>query len=298
MIPLTRPESEVQPEAPLAASSGGRRWALRAVQLPLAILVVEVLAALFAPWIAPHPPDAINYLAAQAAPGPGHWLGTDDLGRDILSRLIYGGRDSLLIAVASVVMGATAGTIVGLVAGYFRGSTEWVLMRAVDVLLSIPGIVIALVVIAMLGEGLNDLIIAIAVGEIPVFARTVRGAVLTVREREYVEAARAVGARAGRIITRHILPNAIGPIVVLATLDLGVAILNAAGLTYLGLGPPPPTPEWGSMLNEAQNYMPQAWWMAVFPGLAIMVTVLSFNMLGDGLRDILDPKGRDTYPPA
>ena len=274
------------------AAPGMHRGRWRAVWPPLAIIVAIILAGVFAPWIAPHKPDQIFYTAAQLSPRAGYWLGTDDLGRDILSRLIYGTRDSMTIAIGSVAVGSTGGVLLGLLSGYGGRSVDWVIMRVVDVLLAIPGVVIALVVIAILGEGLFDLVIAIAVGEIPVFARLVRGTVLTVREREFVEASRAVGARTWTILLRHILPNVLGPIVVLGTLDMGVAILIAAGLTFIGLGPPPPAPEWGAMLNEAQNFIPQDWWMAVFPGLAITVTVLSLNLLGDALRDVLDPTGR------
>lgn len=283
------PIADTTAEAP-ARRRNLARW--RPVWGPLAVVLFLISLGIFAPWLAPHGPDTINYNAALHPPGPGFWLGTDDLGRDILSRLLFGARGSLTIAVASVALGGSIGVVLGLVSGHFGRGTDWVLMRIVDVLLSIPGVVIALVVIAMLGEGLYDLVIAIAIGEVPVFARLVRGAVLSVREREYVDAARALGAPSWRIIVRHILPNVLGPIVVLATLDMGVAILIAAGLTFIGLGPPPPAPEWGAMLNEAQTYIPQAWWMAVFPGLAITVTVLSLNLLGDALRDVLDPAGR------
>jgi peptide/nickel transport system permease protein len=275
--------------APLPGAAARIPWAL---VVPLGVVVLELLLAVLAPELSPHNPLAIQPSLARVPPRPGYWLGTDDLGRDILSRLLYGARDSLLIALGSVTVGALVGTAMGLVAGYAGGTLDWVGMRVVDVLLSIPAIVVALVVIAILGQGLADLILAIGVGEVPVFARTVRGTVLGLRSREYVEAAQAAGASHLRIVLRHILPNAIGPILVLATLDMGVAILSAAGLTYLGLGPPPPAAEWGSMLNEAQNFIPGAWWMAVFPGLAIMVTVLAFNLLGDALRDALDPRRR------
>jgi peptide/nickel transport system permease protein len=284
---LLEPEPRETVESPRVAAS---RW--RPVWPPLAVIVAIILAGILAPWIAPHNPDTIYYTLASQPPRPGFWLGTDDLGRDVLSRLIWGTRDSMTISIGSVLVGGAGGVLMGLVSGYGGRTVDWALMRVVDVLLAIPGVVIALVVIAILGEGLYDLVIAIAVGEIPVFARLVRGAVLSIREREYVEASRAVGAPTWRILTRHILPNVLGPIVVLATLDMGVAILVAAGLTYLGLGPPPPAPEWGAMLNEAQNFIPQDWWMAVFPGLAITVTVLSLNLLGDALRDVLDPGGR------
>lgn len=280
------------PEAEAVPGDRARAGRWRPVLLPLGVIAAVILAGIFAPWIAPHNPDTIHYGLAQQPPHPGWWLGTDDLGRDILSRLIYGARDSMTIAIGSVAIGGSGGVLMGLVSGYGGRSVDWALMRIVDVLLAIPGVVIALVVIAMLGEGLYDLVIAIAIGEIPVFARLVRGAVLSIREREYVEASRAVGAPTWRILIQHILPNVLGPIVVLATLDMGVAILVAAGLTFIGLGPPPPAPEWGAMLNEAQNFIPQDWWMAVFPGLMITVTVLCLNLLGDALRDVLDPAGR------
>lgn len=279
-------------EADTIAKGGAKTARWRPVRVPLAVIVAVILAGVLAPWVAPHNPDTIHYTLASLPPRPGFWLGTDDLGRDILSRLIWGARDSMTIAIGSVILGGAGGVLMGLVSGYGGRSVDWTLMRIVDVLLAIPGVVIALVVVAILGEGLYDLVIAIAVGEIPVFARLVRGAVLSIREREYVEASRAIGAPTWRILMRHILPNVLGPIVVLGTLDMGVAILVAAGLTFIGLGPPPPAPEWGAMLNEAQNFIPQDWWMAVFPGLMITITVLCLNLLGDALRDVLDPGGR------
>jgi len=248
--------------------------------------------ALAAPWIAPHDPTAPVIEAVLQPPSRAHPFGTDELGRDVLSRVIYGSRVSLEVGVVAVGIAATIGTAGGLAAGFYGGTWDAAVMRATDVLLAFPGILLAIAIVATLGPSLVNVIIAVGIGAIPVYARTVRGSTLSVRRMEYVDAARAAGATTGRLIVRHVLRNIAAPIVVLATLGVGVNILIAAGLSYVGLGAQPPTPEWGAMLSGARQYLRDAWWTAVFPGLAITLTVIGMNLLGDGLRDILDPRLR------
>jgi peptide/nickel transport system permease protein len=256
------------------------------------LVVVLVLTAAFASVIAPHDPLAVNVAGALKAPSPQYWLGTDRFGRDILSRIIYGSRVSLWVAVTSVGISATVGTVLGLVSGYFGGGVDNLISRLMDILFSFPALLLAIAVAAMLGPGLGNTVLAIAVVYSPLFSRVVRGPVLAERGKEYVEAARVVGARSGRIIARHILPNVLSPIIVQASITLSHAILIEAYLSYLGLGTQPPNPSWGNMLNEGRNFLELAPWTSVFPGLAIVLAVLSFNVLGDGLRDLLDPRAR------
>lgn len=258
---------------------------------PFLVLYVWVLVSLLVGHLGLQPPDQINATAPLSPPGPGHWLGTDELGRDEFSRILYGARDALVIGLGSVLVGAGAGTVLGLVAGYGSRFTDWLLMRFADTLLALPGIVVAMVVITILGNGVPDLILAIAVGEVPVYLRLVRGSTLSLRHKEFVEASVAMGAGRMRTIFRHILPNVIGPALVLGTIDMGYAILTVAGLTFIGLGPPPPRPEWGSMITSAQQYIPTYWWLAVDPGIAIIITVLALNLAGERWQRHLDPQG-------
>jgi peptide/nickel transport system permease protein len=251
-----------------------------------------IAVALAAPWIAPHDPVTPVIEAVLEPPSRTHPFGTDELGRDVLSRVIYGSRLSLEVGVVAVGIAATIGTAGGLAAGFYGGTWDTVVMRATDVLLAFPGILLAIAIVATLGPNLANVIIAVGIGAIPVYTRTVRGSTLSVRRMEYVEAARAAGATTGRLVMRHVLRNIAAPIVILATLGVGVNILIAAGLSYVGLGAQPPTPEWGAMLSGARQYLRDAWWTAVFPGLAITVTVVGMNLLGDGLRDLLDPRLR------
>ena len=248
--------------------------------------------ALLAPWIAPRDPIAPEIDAILAPPSRVHLFGTDELGRDVLSRVVYGSRVSLQVGLVGVGIAAAAGITGGLLAGFNGGFWDAALMRATDVLLAFPGILLAIAIVAALGPNLTNVMLAVGIGAIPVYARTVRGSTLAVRRMEYVEAARAAGATTGRLILRHVLRNIAAPILVLATLGVGVNILIAAGLSYIGLGAQPPTPEWGAMLSGARQYLRDAWWTAVFPGLAITLTVVGMNLLGDGLRDILDPRLR------
>ncbi|MHB1612446.1 MAG: ABC transporter permease, partial [Sulfobacillus sp.] len=219
-----------------------------------------------------------------------HWFGTDQLGRDIFSRIIWGGRDAFIIALGSVVLGAIVGTLLGIIAGIGSDAVKWIIMRVTDILLAIPAIVIAMVVITILGAGVPDLILAIGLSEVPIFIRVARGATLTVREKPYVESSKALGAGFTRTLLQHILPNIFGSVLVVATIDMGASILAVAGLTFIGLGPPPPQPEWGSMITQAQQYVPQYWWMAVFPGVVIVIAVLALNLLGEEIQRILDPR--------
>ena len=246
--------------------------------------------AVLAPWIATHDPIRQDFRRILEPPSREHWLGTDELGRDIFSRIVYGARISFTVGVAAVALGAAIGVVIGLFAGYYGGTFDSVAMRCVDVLLAFPGILLAILIAAALGSGLFPVILAVATYSVPTFARLTRGSALAVSRREYVEAARAAGARDARILLRHVLANSFGPILVYATLLMGSAILTAASLSFLGVGVAPPTPEWGAMISTGRNYMRQAPHVVVAPGMAIFVTVLAFNVLGDALRDALDPR--------
>jgi len=260
--------------------------------LGLAILSLLVLACLAAPLLTSYDPEHMQLSDALIPPGGEHPLGTDHLGRDMLARLLYGGRLSLMIGFMAVAIGLLVGIPLGAVSGYYGGWVDMIIQRVADILLSFPSILLALSLVAVLGVGLRNVIISVGISTIPSFIRLVRGSVLSIREETYVEAARAVGVRDWNIIWRHILVNAMAPVIVQATLSLGSTILVAAGLGFLGLGVQPPTPEWGAMLGEGRQYIFSASYMATFPGLAIFLAVLGFNLLGDGLRDALDPRLR------
>jgi peptide/nickel transport system permease protein len=260
---------------------------------PLAVIgatlaILWVVVAIFAPLIAPYGSNAQTFTASQS-PSLHHLFGTDELGRDVFSRVIYGSRVSLPIALLLVGMAAVIGSAVGAVAGYFRGLVDGALMRAVDLFFAFPPIILAMVVAAVLGRGLQNAALAIVVVAWPSYARVVRGLVLAVGDSEFVQSARLLGAPARRTLFRDVLPNVVGPVVVLATLDLANAILLLSGLSFLGLGAQPPQAEWGSMVADGTQYF-QWWWMGTFPGLAIFTVVLAFNFLGDSLRDVLDPR--------
>ncbi|MFO7173084.1 MAG: ABC transporter permease [Bacillota bacterium] len=258
----------------------------------LAVFLALVLLAVLAPAIAPYDPDQQNWQERLQPPSRAHPFGTDEYGRDLFSRVLYGGRVSLMAGVVPVAGGATAGTLLGLVAGYLGGRWDAWLMRVLDILLAIPTIFLALAIVGTLGPGLGSAMIAVAVVSIPSYARMVRGQVLSLRERDFVTASVAAGAGPGRILFRHLLPHVLSPLLVQSTLSIGFAILTTAGLSFLGLGTQPPTSDWGEMLASARQYLPEAWWLAVFPGLFVMLSVLSVNLLGDGLRDYLDPRTR------
>jgi peptide/nickel transport system permease protein len=253
-----------------------------------AIAIAWIVVAIFAPLIAPHDPLAQNAAPAQS-PSLHHLFGTDELGRDVLSRVIYGSRVSLPIALALVALAMTIGSIVGSIAGYFRGFADGLLMRSADLVFAFPPIILAMVVAAVLGRGLFNAALAIVVVAWPSYARVVRGLVLSVGDSEYVQTARLLGATSRRALVRDVLPNVAGPVLVLATLDLANAILLLSGLSFLGLGAQPPKAEWGSMVAEGTQYF-QWWWIGTFPGLAIFTVVLAFNFIGDSLRDVFDPR--------
>ena len=245
-----------------------------------------------APWIAPYSPIKTDFTAYLQPPGARHLLGTDELGRDVFSRIVFGSRASLEAGVISVGLGISAGVPLGLAAGFYGGRLDDVLMRLTDAMLSIPNLILALTVVAVLGPGLAKAMIAIAAGLMPVFMRIMRAQVLSERGREYIQAVRAMGAADRRIIWRHLLPNSVAPIVVQGSLNVAGAILTEATLSFLGLGTQPPTPSWGSMLNAAQQYLTQAPWLSIWPGIAIAVTVFAINVAGDGIREIWDPRTR------
>src|SRR5581483_8871790 len=255
------------------------------------IIIVWILVALFAPVLTPYPPDVVDLGQRLKPPSLINWLGTDALGRDVFTRLLYGSRISLTTGFVVVLLAAAFGTLVGGIAAYSRGKIEEVIMRITDLVLCFPPIILALAIAAALGIGATNTIIAMLVVWWPKFARLARSLIIMQRSQEYVEAAVVVGLSPARILIRHIIPNSIGPLVVLVTLDIGNAIITFAGLSFLGLGVIPPTPEWGSMVAEGRELIEQ-WWVAAFPGLAILSIVVGFNFLGDGIRDWLDPKSR------
>ena len=254
------------------------------------VLALIVLLAIFANVVAPYPYELQDYSAAFQFPSWAHPFGTDNYGRDILSRVIYGTRISLQIGLISLSGGALIGCLLGAIAGYFGGGLDTFIMRVNDVLMSIPKTILAIAIATTLGPGLVNAMIAVSISSVPTFARVVRASTLTVKDQEYVEAAHAIGCSSARIIGRYIFPNVMAPIIVQSTLGVGTAIILAASLSFLGLGIQPPTPEWGAMLSAARGFMREQWYMVLFPGLAIVVTVLALNLFGDGLRDALDPK--------
>lgn len=258
--------------------------------LSLGIIILLVLMAIFAEQIAPYGPDDQDLSRQFIYPCREFLFGTDDYGRDILSRLIYGSRYSLAVGLISVSFSCLAGVILGCIAGFYGQVADNIIMRIVDVVLAIPNILLALSIAAALGPGLGNLIVAVGIGAIPGYARIVRASILSVKQMEYIEAARSIGASDFRLIVKHILPNCLAPIIVQATMSIAIAILSAASLSFLGLGITPPTPEWGSMLSAGRAYIRDFWPVVTFPGMMIMITVFAFNILGDGLRDALDPK--------
>ncbi|MEI4473417.1 ABC transporter permease [Frigidibacter sp. MR17.24] len=261
-----------------------------------AVMVALVLLfAVFGPVLAPYPEHVaggVDTAARFQPPSPAHPFGTNELGQDVLSLTMAGTTVSVLAGFGVVLIGAVIGTVVGAVAGYVGGWTDEVLMRFTDLTLTIPGLILAMAIAAALGPGFQNMVLAISLSWWPGYARLVRGEVLAAREEVYVTAARATGAGPGRILFRHVLPNCVSPIIVKMSLDMGFAILTVAGLGFIGIGVRPPTPEWGTLLSNARSYMPDYWWTAMAPGAAMFVAVFGFNLLGDGLRDILDPKGR------
>jgi peptide/nickel transport system permease protein len=258
------------------------------------ILLLFVVAGVAGHAVAPYDANQVDVVSGRlAAPSASHWFGTDQLGRDVASRILIGARDSLRVAVIAVAIATIVGSTLGLLAGYRRGLLDALLMRSMDVLFAFPAILVAIAVLAVRGPGPNNATLALAIVYTPIFARVARSGALSVREAGYVQAARAAGARDRRILWRHVLPNASGPIIVQISLSLAFALLAESALSFLGLGTQPPHPSWGGMLSDGRDYMQQAWWMAAFPGLAIFLVVLSCNLLGDALRDALDPRERN-----
>jgi dipeptide transport system permease protein len=269
----------------------------KGAMVALAIIVLLVFCAIFAPLIAPQDPiaqDAINrVLMPPAWDAGGSWsfpLGTDGIGRDMLSRIIYGARFSLLIGCIVVTLSLSIGVVLGLLSGFYRGTVDTLIMRLMDIILALPSLLLAIVIVVLLGAGLRNAMIAVAITNIPHYARLTRAAVLTELTKDYVVASRVAGAGTLRLMFKTVLPNCLAPLIVQSTLGISSAVLDAAALGFLGLGAQPPTPEWGTMLADARQYIERAYWVVTFPGLAILITVLAFNLLGDGLRDALDPK--------
>lgn len=266
-----------------------RFFAHRGAQIGLVLMLGWIAVAVLAPVVAPYAPDALVARARQA-PSAEHWMGTDQLGRDMFSRVIWGSRISLQLGFVSVAFGLLPGALMGLVAGYFGGWVDIVISRFIDALLAFPSIILALIIIATLGPGIFNVMIATGIASIPEYARLMRGSVLSTRALPFVEAAYLVGNSPWRIMFRHIFPNASGPLIVFSTLQVGNAILVGAGMSFLGLGAQPPTAEWGLMASEGRQLLQRAWWISAFPGLAILTVVIGFNLVGDGFRSAFDPK--------
>ena len=280
--------------APSLDSRPGRLWGAltqnRLAWIGLALLALIVLVAVFAPWLAPHDPLEQNIAARLEPPSAEYRLGTDSYGRDVLSRLIYGARVSLFVGFAAIIVAMLVGTTIGVISGYVGGLFDQIVMGVLDVMLAFPTLLLGLMIAAMLGASLENLIIAIAVTEIAPFARVARAPTISLRERDFVEASRSYGCGPLRIMFRHILPNMLSDVVVMSSLWLASAIRTEASLSFIGLGVPPPTATWGSMIREGFENILDAWWLAVFPSLAILLTVLALNLLGDALRDASDPR--------
>jgi peptide/nickel transport system permease protein len=293
-LTLTAAGADCAPDEPPPVTPLRRAWqTLRRRPAALfggAVLCLVIAMALLAPWVAPHDPLATSWSAVRKAPSAVHWFGTDEVGRDVLSRVIWGSRASLSAGLIAVAIAVLVGVPLGMLAAYRGGWLDTVVGRLTDAMLAIPFLILAIALAAFLGPSLVNAMIAIGVTATPIFVRLARGQVLSARAEDWVEAARAVGNPSGRILVRHILPNILPPVMVQSTLAIASAIIAEASLSFLGLGQQPPDPSWGSMLNTAQRFLTQAPWMAIFPGLAIFLTVLAFNLFGDGLRDALEPR--------
>lgn len=255
-------------------------------------LIFIIIVSIIGPFLTRHDPTIVDYSSKLLKPSADHWFGTDHNGRDIFTRIIHGMRLTLSVGFVSVIIGAAFGIVLGIVSGYYGGKLDSIIMRITDIMLAFPGLLLALAIVSALGKSLFNVIIAVSIFSIPTFARIVRGSTLAVRKLEYIDAMRSLGASDRRIIFNHILPNIMSPIIVQSTLRIAIAILTASGLSFLGLGAQPPTPEWGAMLNDGRNYITEHPHVALFPGLSIVLVVVAFNLLGDGLRDVLDPKSK------
>jgi len=285
-IPVPAAPRELTPARRALKRLARRRGAM----VGLALVAFFVAMALLAPWISPYDPLATSWSTVRKAPSMAHWFGTDDIGRDVLARVVWGARASLLAGLVSVGIALCVGVPIGLAAGYVGGWTDMLISRVTDAMLACPFLILAIALAAFLGPSLTNAMIAIGIAATPIFIRLTRGQVLAVKVEDYIEAARAVGNSHLRIALRHVLPNIVAPLIVQATLAIAAAVIAEASLSFLGLGQQPPAPSWGSMLNIAKNYVENAPWMAVWPGMSIFLLVLSFNLLGDGLRDALDPR--------
>jgi peptide/nickel transport system permease protein len=262
----------------------------KAAMFGLSIILLLILTAIFADFIAPYDYAKQSLKDALQTPSSAHWFGTDEFGRDIFTRVVYGARISLMVGILAVGIAMIIGGALGAIAGFYGGKLDNIIMRCMDVLLAIPSILLAIAIVASLGPGLANLMIAVGISNIPRYARIMRASILSVRDQEYIEASKSVGANDFAIIVKHIIPNCLAPVIVQATLGVASAILSCAGLSFIGLGINPPTPEWGSMLSRGRDYIRDCWHITAFPGLAIMITIFSLNLLGDGLRDAFDPK--------
>jgi len=296
-LPLASPAADSDRAAGAGGLTSARRWWRRFARnrgavFGLAVFVAIVLMAVFAGALAPYDPVAQGVGPANATPSWSHWAGTDSFGRDVLSRIVFGARIALLVGVMAVLLAMVVGVVLGLVAGYYGGWVDAVIMRVMDGLFAFPIIILAIAMMAVMGFGVKNVIIAVAVGFIAPFARVTRADVLAVKEEPFIEAARLAGVSSPAIIAHHVLPNVLAPIIVQAALRVSGAIITEAGLSFLGLGPPPPTPVWGSMIAEGRNFIVMAPHISTVPGIALMVTVVGLNLLGDGLRDLLDPRLR------
>jgi peptide/nickel transport system permease protein len=295
----TLPPARVAATEPLRPQRSRLRQALRhyfrlpAPTIGLLVLTVVALACIAAPLLTPYRFDKIAPADAYSAPSAEHLMGTDKFGRDIFTRILYGGRISLQVGLLATAIGMTIGVTAGMLAGYMGGYVDEAIMRVLDIMLAFPGILLAMTVVAVLGPGLYNLMIAVGIGSIPAFARLVRSSVLSGKEMDYVLAANAMGARSSRIMWLHIMPNIAAPLIVFSTLNVASAVLAGAALNFLGLGAKPPSPEWGIMLADARETLNRAWWASLFPGLAILTVSLCINFIGDGLRAVLDPRMRE-----
>jgi peptide/nickel transport system permease protein len=284
--------TQARPSASLWRDAGRRLMRDKAAIGGLIVVLILAVIAVLAPSIVPFPPNDQSFRIKLEPPSSEHWMGTDEFGRDIFSRVLIGTRVALGVGITPVLIALVVGVTLGLVAGYYGRGIDQIVMRVIDILLAFPWLLLAIGIVAILGPGINNVVIAVAIVNIPAFARIVRGSVLSIKEKEYVEAARAMGQPDSRIIVRHVLANAWAPIIVLATLSIGQAIIYAAGLSFIGLGTQPPDADWGVMLTSGREYLRDAPWLGFFPGFAILITVLAFNLFGDGLRDALDPRLR------